>query len=240
MATPRGDDLEEIVTRLVQRVEGRHFGKYRGIVSDNEDPQGIGRIRARVPQLLGDVELGWALPCLPYGGTSEQGLFLVPEPDASVWIEFEGGDLAYPVWTGTWWGSGEVPESATPAQKVLKTSTGHAIVLDDDAGSITVTDANANTVTMDASGIVLADANGNTVTMDADGITLAGSTISVGDPASDNLVGFNQLNAALQQLVTLLGTHTHSSTAPGAPTSPPMVPLTLSLDAAKSPHKVEL
>src|SRR6266516_2196982 len=75
-------------------------GPGRGIGSDNQDPQNIGRIRAKVPQLLGDVELGWALPCAPYGGASEQGLFLVPDAESSVWIEFEGGDLAYPVWTG--------------------------------------------------------------------------------------------------------------------------------------------
>ena len=70
-----------------------------------------------------------------------------------MWIEFEEGDLSYPVWTGTWYQSGQIPESATPKQKVLKTTSGHKIVLDDDASSITVTDANGNAVSMDGSAI---------------------------------------------------------------------------------------
>ena len=43
---------------------GRFFGKYRGLVTDNQDPLSLGRIRAKVPELLGDVETGWALPAL--------------------------------------------------------------------------------------------------------------------------------------------------------------------------------
>ncbi|MBU0596503.1 phage baseplate assembly protein V, partial [Candidatus Bipolaricaulota bacterium] len=69
----------------------RHYGKHRAIVTDNEDPRGLGRIRARVPEVLGDVETGWALPCSPYAGDGA-GLYAVPDPGAGVWIEFEAGD----------------------------------------------------------------------------------------------------------------------------------------------------
>src|SRR5712692_10467104 len=94
---------EEILARLIERVESRYYGKYRGLVIDNSDPQNLGRIRAKVPRLVGETELGWALPAFPYGGLSEQGLFLVPDVGAGVWIEFEEGHLSYPVWTGTWY-----------------------------------------------------------------------------------------------------------------------------------------
>src|SRR6266508_4837100 len=108
---------DEILARLIERVEGRYYGKYRGFVTDNSDPDNLGRVRAKVPRLLGDQETGWALPAFAYGGAAEQGLFAVPDVGAGVWIEFEGGDLSYPVWTGTWYPSGAVPESATPSKK---------------------------------------------------------------------------------------------------------------------------
>ena len=254
MATPAG--IDDTVARLVERVEGRYFGKYRGVVTDNEDPDSLGRLRAQVPRLLGTVETGWALPCAPYGGASEQGLFAIPDVGAAVWIEFEGGDLAYPIWCGTWWGTGEVPEAATPMQKVVKTASGHKVVLDDDAGTVVVTDSNGNTitldsagtkledpngnsVTLDSSGIKLADANGNELTMAAAGVTLKGATISVGDPATDNLVTYNMLNTALTQFATMVQSHTHIGNL-GYPTSPPVPPPVLVLTPARSHHKLEL
>ena len=164
------DGLEEIVARLVERMEGRHYGKYRGLVTDNQDPNNLGRVKAKVPRLLGDVELGWALPCLPYGGTTEEGFFAIPDTGAGVWIEFEAGDLAYPVWSGSWWGDSEVPESATPDQKVFKTASGHKVVFDDNANSIVLTDSNANTVTIDSSGVKVEDDNSNVVTLDSAGV----------------------------------------------------------------------
>src|SRR3954452_8559303 len=105
-------DVEELLAKLIERVENRYYGKYRGEVVDNDDPDSLGRIKVKVPRLAHDEELGWALPAFPYGGASEQGFFAIPDVGASVWIEFEGGDLSYPIWTGTWYGDGEIPESA--------------------------------------------------------------------------------------------------------------------------------
>ena len=57
----------------------RFYGKYEGVVTDVGDPLKIGRIRARVPAVLGEqVETGWALPCLPAGGSKDAGLFVPP------------------------------------------------------------------------------------------------------------------------------------------------------------------
>src|SRR5438105_7908553 len=153
---------EHILGRLIERVEGRYYGKYRGQVTDNNDPDSLGRIKAKVPRLLGDEETGWALPAFIYGGASEQGLFAVPDVGAGVWIEFEGGDLSYPIWSGTWYTSGAVPESAPPSKKVLKTASGHKIVFDDDGNSLEITDSNGNSIKMDSAGIEIADSNGHT------------------------------------------------------------------------------
>ena len=82
----------------------KFFGKYRGVVTTIEDPLKIGRIRAQVPDVLGDHESGWAMPCAPFGGKG-MGFVSLPSVGAGVWIEFEHGDPDYPIWTGAWWGA---------------------------------------------------------------------------------------------------------------------------------------
>lgn len=84
------------------------YGKYRGQVENNVDPQQMGRIQVRVPAVLGEGSLSWALPCTPYAG-SGVGFFAIPPVGANVWVEFEGGDPDYPIWSGCFWGLGEAP-----------------------------------------------------------------------------------------------------------------------------------
>jgi hypothetical protein len=216
----KSNSNDEILARLIERVEGRYYGKYRGQVSDNNDPDNLGRIKAKVPRLLGDEETGWALPAFTYGGSSEQGLFAVPDVDAGVWIEFEGGDLSYPIWTGTWFASGDIPESAKPGKKVLKTKSGHKIVLDDDTGSVEITDSNSNSITMESSTIKIVAGNATKIVVDAPQIELVGN-------ASHPLVFGDDLLQYLNQIVQMYQTHMHpgQTAATGGPVTPtPPVP----------------
>ena len=169
---------EEILARLIERVESRYFGKYRGQVTDNDDPDNLGRVKAKVPRVLGDEETGWALPAFIYGGASEQGFYAVPDVGAGVWVEFEGGDLSYPIWSGTWFTTGAIPESATPGKKVLKTKSGHKIVLDDDEGTLEMTDSNGNTVTMDSDTIRIAAGSALKIIVDAPLIELVDGALA--------------------------------------------------------------
>jgi hypothetical protein len=170
---------DDILARLIERVEGRYYGKYRGHVTKNDDPYDLGRIKAKVPRLLGDEETGWALPAFAYGGASGQGLFAVPDKGASVWIEFEGGELSYPIWSGTWYTSGAIPESAKPGKKILKTKSGHKIVLDDDKKVLEITDSNGNSIKMDSDGIAIIDSNGNSIRLTASGISVNDGALEV-------------------------------------------------------------
>jgi Type VI secretion system/phage-baseplate injector OB domain len=97
------------------------FGKYRGKVENNVDPFQQGRVQVSVPAVLGDGQLSWAMPCVPYAG-SQVGLFAVPPVGANVWVEFEAGDPDYPILAGCFWGTGECPaQPAIAEKKVLKT-----------------------------------------------------------------------------------------------------------------------
>ncbi len=136
----------------------KFYGKYRGRVTDNMDPLMEGRIRAKVPAVFGDEETGWALPCSPYAG-SGVGFFFVPPVDSNVWIEFEGGDGDYPIWTGGFWGTGEVPAiPALPSTKIIKTDT-TTIKLDDlpGAGGITIETSGGLKIMMNLTGIELSN-----------------------------------------------------------------------------------
>src|SRR5260370_1208751 len=94
----------DVLVRLIEKVAYRYYGKYRGFVADNNDPDNRGRLKVRVPGVLGDdIVSGWALPCAPYGGAAGQGFFFIPDVEAGVWVEFESGLLEFPIWVGTFW-----------------------------------------------------------------------------------------------------------------------------------------
>jgi uncharacterized protein involved in type VI secretion and phage assembly len=188
-------ELERTVVELVRQVEHRYHGKYRGLVVDNADPEQLGRLKVQVPSVLGDkVVTGWALPCFPYGGMANRGLVAVPEKDAGVWVEFEEGDLEFPVWVGTFpskpGGTTELPkandpdgaETAVPdppTRKILKTAKGHTIQIEDadDEDLILIYEAtNKHCIAMNADGIRITDGNGNFIELTANAVTLHSTT----------------------------------------------------------------
>ncbi len=187
-------NLEHVVANLVEKLERRFFGKYRGLVVDNVDPEQLGRLTLQVPSVLGaEVVSGWAMPCVPYGGDANQGFLFIPEVGAGVWVEFEEGDLEFPVWVGTFWskpdGDSELPkpnkpdgseQSAVqdpPTRKILKTLAGHTLQLEDAEDEemvILVDGVNGHVVTLDQDGIKVTDGvNGHVIELSSDGVKVA-------------------------------------------------------------------
>jgi uncharacterized protein involved in type VI secretion and phage assembly len=162
---------------------GPYLGKFRGIVTDIEDPLMTGRIRARVPDVYGEDDSGWAAPCLPFGGQGV-GFYALPTTGAGVWIEFEHGDADYPIWSGCWIGSAaDVPSSllAPPYKKVMVvTSSGHSIILDDTpgVGGITLKTADGAKLEMSSLGITIDNGKGASIKM-------TGPKVSVNSGALD-------------------------------------------------------
>lgn len=160
-----------------------YYGKYRGVVRDVNDPLMIGRIKATVPDVLGDQESGWALPCAPFGG-SGVGFFALPVVDAGVWIEFEHGDPDYPIWSGCWWGSvAEVPPVllAPPYKKLMiVTEGGQTVTLDDTpgVGGITLETSGGQKLVLSPTGVEIDNGMGAK-------ITLTGPQVSINNGALD-------------------------------------------------------
>lgn len=128
-------DIEQLLERVSERQRTTFYGKYRGLVSDNADPDGLGRIRAEVPAVLGEAVSQWAMPCLPFAGPGH-GLALIPEVGDGVWIEFEAGSLNNPIWSGCWWANDQRPDPAGEVQRLLATSAGHQFLIDEEADEI--------------------------------------------------------------------------------------------------------
>lgn len=72
------------------------YGLYRGVVANNLDPKQKGRLKIKVPQLLANETTEWAWPAELSNVKID-----VPEVGQGVWVMFEGGDISYPVWVGT-------------------------------------------------------------------------------------------------------------------------------------------
>ena len=159
------------------------FGKYRGVVTANVDPAALGRIKARVPDVYGELESGWAMPCAPFAG-HHSGFCALPSIGGGVWIEFEHGDPDYPIWAGCWWGSAaERPPELSPsaADKVLlKTKGGHTILLDDTPGSggITIQANDGKKVVIDQTGIEISN-GAATVKMTAGRVSVNGGALEI-------------------------------------------------------------
>ncbi len=193
--------------RLLGQQTSRHYGKYRGLVTDNQDPKNLGRIKARVPEVLVDVETGWALPCAPYAGNGS-GQYTVPAPGTGVWIEFEAGDVSRPLWSGCWWGENQLPQdnagtAATPDMKILRSEQGLLVSLNDADRTISVSDAEGNN-------FVRIEVEGGKITVQANSkVVVEAPQIELVEDATHPLAFGDELLTYLNQLVAMFNSHVH-------------------------------
>jgi hypothetical protein len=104
------------MTSSISSALARNFyGKYRGTVLDNLDPEQRGRLILEVGDVTGETPTNWAEPVAPLTGPTglSMGMYVVPPIGAAVWVEFEQGDAEKPIWTGCRWASSlDVPTDA--------------------------------------------------------------------------------------------------------------------------------
>jgi uncharacterized protein involved in type VI secretion and phage assembly len=120
---------------------GRVYGVVTAIVTNNKDPDKLGRVKLKFPWLSDSEESHWARVASPMAG-KERGLFLLPEVDDQVLVAFEHGDPAYPYVIGALWNSNSAPPEANADGKndlrLIKSRSGHVIRLNDKKGEETI------------------------------------------------------------------------------------------------------
>jgi uncharacterized protein involved in type VI secretion and phage assembly len=156
------------------------LAKYRGKVEDNQDPLSLGRVKVSVPSVLGEDLQVWAMPCVPFAGR-DVGFFMLPPRDANVWVEFEGGDLDYPIWSGCFWGRDEVPaDPAEEKMKVIKTDKVTMTLNDDpnEGGFFLEVGDTPLKMSFNSQGIEISNSNSK-VTITSSKITINGNDIEI-------------------------------------------------------------
>ena len=162
----------------------KFYGKYRGVVMQNVDPERRGRILVQVPDVSNLMPSSWAMPCLPFTG-QQMGFFAVPQIGAGVWVEYEQGNPDYPIWVGGFWGSAAevpalalVPPAIPPGQNiVVQTTAQNTLVLSDSpptpvSGGIVLKSTTGAMIVVNDSGIYIQSGKGAS-------ITLIGPTVTV-------------------------------------------------------------
>lgn len=163
----------------------KFYGKYRGSVTDNNDPLQMGRIRVTVPDVSAVNESSWAMPAAVVAG-KQMGTYAVPLVGSGVWVEFEQGDPDFPIWSGCYWGgSSELPgpalegDSSNPSI-VLQTAKQNVIVISDVAGNsggVMLRSANGKvSIIVNDTGIYIDNGNGAKIEM-------VGNSVKINDTA---------------------------------------------------------
>jgi hypothetical protein len=161
----------------------RFFGKYRGVVVENQDPEKRGRLRVKAPAVLQNVDANWALPCVPVA-LPKGGTYLIPPKGAQVWVEFEGGNPEIPIWSGCFWSPEDAPEPARPAVRMLRFGGACLAMEEQGSGSLKLLVGQpqpAASLEIDARGIEL-KCGGSSLKVGTGGVEIAvgGSQVKVG------------------------------------------------------------
>jgi uncharacterized protein involved in type VI secretion and phage assembly len=114
------------------------------------------------------------------------GLFTVPPQGAGVWIEYERGDPAYPIWVGGYWTAGEVPglvpAGAPPAAAfIVETTSGNGIVVSDapGTGAIVIQSVTGAKISIAEEGITIDNGRGAVITLKGPSVDVNNGALTV-------------------------------------------------------------
>jgi uncharacterized protein involved in type VI secretion and phage assembly len=139
---------------LLDHVRTRFYGKYRGVVTDVD-----------------------AATCVPYAGP-QVGFVMLPERGSGVWIEFEGGDVSFPIWTGCYWNNGDVPDDASADVKSIVTKAG-SLQFDNQKASVTAQVSSDQKIVLDDSGVTISSSSGQQVAVGTSSVSVNNDALEI-------------------------------------------------------------
>ncbi|NES64242.1 MAG: phage tail protein [Okeania sp. SIO2D1] len=150
-----------------EAIASRIYGVVVGVVTNNEDPEGLGRVKVKFPWLSDEDESDWARIAAPMAG-NERGIYFLPEVDEEVLVVFEHGDVRFPYIIGFLWNGQEPPpttnEDGQNNIRVIKSRSGHVIRLNDEEGKETI-----EIVDKTEKNSIVFDTASNTIAITSDG-----------------------------------------------------------------------
>jgi len=193
------DGLRALLTP--QARNDRFYGVVVGIITNNQDPDNMHRVKVRFPWLSNDVESNWARVAAPMAGKG-RGAYFLPEVDDEVLVAFEHGQVDHPFVVGSLWnGKDGAPESNADGEnnhRTLRSRSGHVLRFNDKSGNETIEiidktgnnkvtiDSAKNTITIEANSDITIKSTTGKLTMQANGIEMK-SQMGVSVEAAQNM-----------------------------------------------------
>jgi uncharacterized protein involved in type VI secretion and phage assembly len=181
----------------------RISGVVIGVVTNNQDQDGMGRVKVKFPWLSAVDESYWARIAAPMAG-KKRGIYFLPEVDDEVLVAFEHGDVRFPYVLGALWNGQDAPPVTNGDGKnnvrIIQSRSGHVVKINDEDGKETieiidksqknsiVVDTAKNTITITTDKDITLSASKGTIKLDAKNVEIkssaatkleAGSTMDV-------------------------------------------------------------
>ena len=164
--------LLELLNSEDQQESSRIQGVALGVVTNNQDPDGLGRVKVKYPWREDSPESFWARVAVLAAGKN-RGTTWIPEVNDEVLVAFDKGNIEHPYVLGSLWNGQDTPPEKNADGKndtklirsrcghqikffekqgqesfEIKTNGGHVLLMDDTAGSaqIVIKDNSGNKI----------------------------------------------------------------------------------------------
>ena len=181
------------------------------IVTQNNDPEKMCRVKVRFPWHDQPSESYWARLSTPMAG-NDRGLVLIPEVGDEVLVAFEREDLRFPYVLGGLWNGQDKPpvtnDDGNNDKRILQSRKKHYLLFNDgSSGVVELKHEKGRKITLDDNGISVEDGNGNVVTIDSNsgGMTIEAQGALKIKAASITLEATGTLEVKASATLTLRG-----------------------------------
>lgn len=185
--------------------DDRISGVVVALVTNNDDPEKLGRVKLKFPWLADEYESDWARVAAP-GAGPDSGLVMLPEVNDEVLVAFEHGDMRRPYVVGGLWNGMDKPrlgdglfDNGAIRRRGIVSRRGHRLVFleaDGDAGIALLSSNDAlkialketateihvksdGTIVIEASGDINLKGSANVTVEAGAGLTLKGATVTI-------------------------------------------------------------